>query len=311
MAIDGEPKGAAALIQARPAAARLTVLIGLVWLTGCSTPRNTGPEAWWHDMSGGKIAEQRPPPPGDNDPYPSLATVPPRPARPDVAGWNRVTAGLIDNRISARQAEALNPLPPPAKGPPSAQGAGRRGGGPEGTRPTAARPEGARPEGTMEASLGAPEAKPTAAARAAAPARAAVARGGTAPLPALPAAEPPRPAIAPAPRPPAPTPAAAPPAPRPAEGTPIDFEARSAALRDAGLTLVQQIAARHGERGIAITGYGEASRSDPLGQSAALDLALRRARAVATALVAEGVAVRFLRLNAEAAGRGAAVRLLE
>ncbi len=49
-------------------------------LGGCSNRHTSGPEAWWHEAIGGKISEQRPPPPGDKDPYPNLATVPPKPA---------------------------------------------------------------------------------------------------------------------------------------------------------------------------------------------------------------------------------------
>lgn len=284
MARDGEPKGVAALIQGRSSAAWL---VPLICLAGCSTPRNTGPEAWWHNMSGGRIAAERPPPPGDKDPFPSLATVPPKPPRPDVGGWNRVTAGLVNDRIAARQIEALNPLPPPAR---------RSGAQPPSAQPAA-----------MEASLGAPEVKPPT--RTQPPVTSG--RAGTGQLPALPVAEPARPNIAPAPRPAAAQPPPPAPAAHPIEGTPVDFDPRSAAVREGALAIVQQIAAAHGDRGIAITGYGEASSSDPLGQQAALDLALRRAQAIATALVAEGVPNKFLRVNAEAAGRGAALRLLQ
>ena len=32
------------------------------------------PVSWWHDLQGGKIAEERPPPPGADQPYPNLAS---------------------------------------------------------------------------------------------------------------------------------------------------------------------------------------------------------------------------------------------
>ena len=133
------------------------------------------------------------------------------------------------------------------------------------------------------------------------------------PLPPLPIAEPPRPNIAPAPAKPAPALSAAPPpeAPRPLDGTQIEFDARSAALGESAIARVNELAAIRGARGIAVTGYGDARASDPLTQSEALDLALRRAQTLATALVAQGVPNAFLRVNAEAAGRGASLRLLQ
>ena len=71
------------------------------------------------------------------------------------------------------------------------------------------------------------------------------------------------------------------------------------------------MAAERGDHGIAITGYGGATSSDPVAQSNALTLGLLRANNLATALVAQGVPYKMLRLSAESAGRGASVRLLE
>ena len=41
-------------------------------LAGCSSVfrSSINPVSWWHDMEGGEIAKQRPPPPGANEPYP-------------------------------------------------------------------------------------------------------------------------------------------------------------------------------------------------------------------------------------------------
>ena len=86
---------------------------------------------------------------------------------------------------------------------------------------------------------------------------------------------------------------------------------RSAALNSTALEQINTLAATRGTRGIAITGYGEAASADPLAQAAALELALDRARAVSTALAAQGVPGTALRLNAEAAGRGVRLRLLQ
>ncbi len=138
-------------------------------------------------------------------------------------------------------------------------------------------------------------------------------RADTGPVPALPTQEPTRPNISPIAPPPAVPITAAPPAatPAPLNGTAIDFSRGSASLSDPALSDVKALAAGRGDRGIAVTGHGDAASSDALGQSEALGLALRRAQAVATALVAQGVPYGFLRINAEAAGRGASLRLLQ
>lgn len=94
-------------------------------------------------------------------------------------------------------------------------------------------------------------------------------------------------------------------------GTAVDFAENSAALTDPALAEVKALATSRGDHGIAITGYGGATSSDPVVQSDALNLGLSRAQALATALVAQGVPYAMLRLNAEAAGRGASLRLLE
>jgi outer membrane protein OmpA-like peptidoglycan-associated protein len=318
---------------------------------GCSDVHNSGPEAWWHETIGGKINEQRPPPPGDKDPFPNLATVPPRPPPVDTAGWNRTTAGLITDRINARETAALNPIPtaastPPAPLPygatqggtasdssagaslvgaaPSAGGkagaltptsaargvptASRSTGGPDvgfpgGSAPVASSPAGGIPFVDSPTLAAPPPISSTAAAQRVA--------GGH--LPPLPSQAPPRPDIAPAPPPPLVPVTAAPPAPaNPARGgAPVDFDSGSARLNDPALAEVRELAAIRGDRGIAITGYGDALSSDATAQSQAVTLGVSRAQALATALVAQGVPFARLRLNAEAAGRGASLRLLQ
>src|SRR5690348_133049 len=60
-------------------------------LTGCASfPSSMNPVSWWHDLQGGKIAEDRPPPPGADQPYPNLASVPPKPAEPDRAALQNI-----------------------------------------------------------------------------------------------------------------------------------------------------------------------------------------------------------------------------
>jgi outer membrane protein OmpA-like peptidoglycan-associated protein len=97
----------------------------------------------------------------------------------------------------------------------------------------------------------------------------------------------------------------------PSLGIEIDFDRGSAALLDRALTDVKTLATIRGDDGIAITGYGDATSSDAIAQSNAVALGLSRASALATALVAQGVPYARLRLNAEAAGRGATLRLLQ
>jgi outer membrane protein OmpA-like peptidoglycan-associated protein len=138
-------------------------------------------------------------------------------------------------------------------------------------------------------------------------------------LPRLPTGEPPHPKIAPATPPsvpftvalPATTGATTGATAAPAGSINIDFARGAASLNDSALAEVKSLATTHGNRGIAVTGYGDATASDALGQSDAVALGLSRARALASALVAQGVPYAMLRLNAESAGRGASLRLLQ
>jgi outer membrane protein OmpA-like peptidoglycan-associated protein len=102
-----------------------------------------------------------------------------------------------------------------------------------------------------------------------------------------------------------------PPLAAPPDGIAVDFPQNSAQLDDPALAEVKLLAAARGDGGIAITGFGGATSSDAVVQSDGLRLGLSRAQALATALVAQGVPNAMLRLNAEAAGRGATLRLLQ
>jgi outer membrane protein OmpA-like peptidoglycan-associated protein len=72
------------------------------------------PVSWWHDLQGGKIAEQRPPPPGADQPYPNLATVPPKPAEPDRAALANIANALIADRTNTQHANAAAPIADPS-----------------------------------------------------------------------------------------------------------------------------------------------------------------------------------------------------
>jgi outer membrane protein OmpA-like peptidoglycan-associated protein len=327
----GQPRSAGAFVQGW----HQTALIGQPWrrrialfclacVTGCSNYHQKGPEAWYHENVGGAISNQRPPPPGENDPFPNLATVPPKPPGADVAAWNRMTAGLMTDRVNARQAAALAPIPAPIPPPaPAAHAATAKG-----TQPPATPP--AEQPGASAALVGAsaPPAAPVPAKRPAAAPFAVPANTQPPPilssaaaaqlvangqLPPLPTQEPPRPDIAPAPPAPAVPITATPPVVTPplAAGEQVDFDRGSSTLLDSARAQIKALAAERGDRGIAITGFGDATSAGATEQSDALGLGLSRAQSLATALVAEGVPFARLRLNAESAGRGAALRLLE
>ncbi len=297
---DNQPRGARAFVQGQRLAAQRLALMCLMLpgLAACQSDPASGPEAWWHETVGGKINEQRPPPPGDKDPTPNLASVPKRPPPADSASWNRVTAALIADRIAANHAAALAPIstagtapPPVIQAQPAAANMTMTGVAPNSRAAGTPLPQ---PPSTPQPP-NSPRTQPAASH-----------------LPPLPTREPPRPAIAPGPPPPPISATATPPPEKPrADGDfAIDFSAHSAALTEAALDRVKTLATGHGNRGIAVTGYGDAAISDPLGQASALDLALSRAQALATALAAQGVPSREVRVAAEAAGRGARLRLL-
>ncbi len=93
---------------------RLAPLVALS-LAGCASfPSSMNPVSWWHDLQGGKIAEERPPPPGADQPYPNLATVPPKPEQPDRAALANIASALIADRTNAQHAAAAAPIPDPS-----------------------------------------------------------------------------------------------------------------------------------------------------------------------------------------------------
>ena len=91
----------------------------------------------------------------------------------------------------------------------------------------------------------------------------------------------------------------------------IVFVAGSSQLLQPASDEVKQFATKRGNFIVSVTGYGEATGGDPAAQSAAVTLGLARARAVVAALKADGVPDNAIRVNAEASGRGASLRLLQ
>ncbi|HUN41533.1 MAG TPA: OmpA family protein [Acetobacteraceae bacterium] len=347
------------------------------------------PVVWWHDLQGGAIAQQRPPPPGANQPYPNLATIPPRPTPPDQKELAAITQGLVADRAHADYLAASSPVADPSSptASPALFGQGTMPPPPAATPPTPAAGTASGSPGVASASLPAASAPPqppmpangiapppqaaplrpvqsmplspppgaappvqTASAtppvqsmKTAAPSQTAGTTGAAVPpgnatvATNTPLAPPgtaitPPPASAPPPpipvKPPAPpsmagpgAPAMTPPAkvainvpptpPRQANATMIEFVTGSATLPPGAAGVLKEIVAKRGSAVIAVTGYGDASSDDPAAQSAALSLGLARAQAVANVLTGDGVPQTAVRVGAEAAGRGASVRLVQ
>ena len=137
-------------------------------------------------------------------------------------------------------------------------------------------------------------------------------------MPDIPPGPPPAPRLAgvpgvtvPAPAPVAPPPPAATPhVARPGEPVAIAFAAGSSHLSSDGVASLKALAKGRGAGLIAVVGYGDAAGTDPAVQAASLPLAFARARAVAAQLQSDGVPPGRLRINAEAAGSGAAARVV-
>lgn len=380
-------------------------------LVGCSSvPASINPVSWWHNMQGGEIAKQRPPPPGASEAYPNLATVPPRPEAPDQKQLAAITQGLVADRAHADYVAATAPLSDPSSPsaspalfgqgtmppPPPASASPAAGSTPVASASLAAASAPPAPSGPPPAPSAAPRrpvqstplAPPTGmpaqvatAAPPPAPASSASAviapsgaATGTAPAPSsAPAVPVPAPlagnAPVPAPRSAAPPPpasvtsaaapaaslsnappgaaaispeAAAPPAipatppapprmsgpgavaiatntppaplaaaPQAANAITVEFVVGSAVLPPGASDVLKGVAAKRGKAVVAVTGYGDATSSDPDAQTAALSLGLSRAQAVANVLTADGVPSAEVRVGAEAGGRGASVRLVQ
>jgi outer membrane protein OmpA-like peptidoglycan-associated protein len=326
--------GAQASCAKKPVQAGLrgsAALVAASWvLAGCST-FSINPANWWHRQEGGKIAEQRPAPPGADQPYPNISTVPAKPDAPDAEALKKLTDSLVADRTNAQHAAQAAPLADPSS--PSAS-PGLFG---VGTAPPPP-PSGAAKAGTPAASASMPAVTaPPPPAPAPAPRRPvqstplpapAAASGPTdfppeakaepaAPQPALPQAQPALPA-GPPPRPgaagPPPAPIAAAelaPAPSAPGAATIVFLEGAASLSQPATDEVKAFAAKRGNAPIGVTGYGDAASSDPSAQSVALNLGLSRAQSIVEALKAAGVPGNAIRISAEASGRGASLRLLQ
>jgi outer membrane protein OmpA-like peptidoglycan-associated protein len=284
------------------------VVVLIVLLLGaCSSAPGSDPIAWWRQLEGGRLAEERPLPPNADAPYPNLATVPPRPATTEAAARGRIAAGLESDRRDGAFA-ASQTLPQPAAA---------------AARPT---PQPAPAPGGIGASLAAANAAPVAAPAVAAPAAAPRPAPAPAPaptlaeaaisLPAGPPAAPRLPGVAAvtAPAPPRRAPPPAPAAPVvvvPGAPLAIAFRPGSAALPEGAAAALRGLAATRAGRAMLVHGHGEAAAEDAASQEAALPLGFARARALATALAEAGVPADAVVLTGLATGAGGSVRIAE
>ncbi len=288
------------------------IIIGLLLtLAGCGGKlAPDAPLAWWHDLEGGVIASQRPPPPGANDPYPNLATVPAKPVPTELATRQRIADSLAAQRDQAKAQAALDPLPTtaPARSPAAAPPVPKVDPNASKMTVDAVTPAPPPPTPPVAAPVTPAVAVSTPSLDTVPQPPAAPVSGALPPIPqdppALPAVEGYRtPAAPPA------TPALAP-APAPVvNGVQVAFSPGSSALPpSASLTLRNFAIAHRGVR-LAVVGHGESTRADVDAQGRSLELALQRAQAIAVSLGQAGVPPANLRLSAEASGTGGLARL--
>lgn len=309
-------------------------------LAACSS-NGTNPVDWWHSLEGGKIAEQRPPPPNVDAPYPNLGTVPARPAPEDSAARGKIATGLVADRSNAQYAATLAPLPLPpsaaarpvqaserpsddqtsgatldaANGPPPRVGPL---GPPQPPLPnTPVTPPRPAARKSVQSSVLSPLPEPVASTSTVAPLSDARPAEPVSSLPAIADSPPPPPrlpglaagTVA------TPPPVAPPPPPPPVvaalPGAPVlvAFPSGSAVLPTGALGALKALGRQRGTRSIIVNGFGDATTDDTNAQSVALPLALARARAISSGLVTVGVPKAAIQVTAEAQGHGGAARL--
>lgn len=305
----------------------LPVAAALPALAGCESTPALDPVAWWHALEGGKIADQRPPPPNVDAPYPNLSTVPDRPPPPDLTARAAIVAGVAADRANAQYTQKTDPIPDnpapiarPAPPPPAPEGDEMAGA----SLPAATtQPAGATRAATAAAPFATPPATPAQPPPAALPGELPPIGEGkpaapVASLPVIPAAPPPPPNLPGAPGKLVPTPLtvvppAPPPPPAPKDGPVlVAFPDGSSVLPKDAVPALLRLGHTAGTPRIEVTGFGDADPATDFDvQALALPLALARARAIATQLRAAGVPENRLRVSAVAEGHGGAARLAD
>jgi outer membrane protein OmpA-like peptidoglycan-associated protein len=282
------------------------LLLAAWLLSGCSNKQATAtPLDWWHNLEGGVIAGQRPPPPGSNDPYPNISTIPARPPAADVAAQQAIADSLAGQRDSANLAATQDPLkalapvrPPPKPAAPAAPDPNANKVVVDAASPAPAPPATKPPEPALPSIESVP-AVPAAVASGAMPEFAAAPppppAGFDLPIVATPAAAPP-----PAPvKPPAPT-----------NTVVVAFTPQSSTLPPSAPFRLQQFAQAHKGAAVFVTGRGDVVLPSADAQVRALSLGLKRAQSIATFLTTAGVSASNLHLRAEASGSGGTASLL-
>ncbi len=79
-------------------------------LAGCEVPKEINPVTIYREVTGLSDAGRRPPP-GLDDPFPNLASVPPRPDRPAPAARQALSAALAEVRSNSREPLVLRSVP--------------------------------------------------------------------------------------------------------------------------------------------------------------------------------------------------------
>ena len=298
---------------------------------------DANPLAWWRALEGGAIAEQRPDPPGADDPYPNLASVPARPVPSTPVQRRALTAQMVAERDGVRRDNAREPLvaapvpkpaaPPtnPASVPPpmatldAATAPPPAGSPPAGPPPATSPPAGPLPAAPPLNATPAVAAGPAAApallparvpvpGRARPPTRAALPSG---PIPDLPATPPPAPVL-----PGIPASTYAPVIRRPLPAVAVAFPRGSDVLPDGTAAAMQALVDRRGGGPVLVYAGGDASSGAQSGaapdiQGPALQLALRRAKALGSLLAGAGVPPGQVRTQATALGRESGARLVD
>lgn len=292
-------------------------------LLGCQTTQRlaqasgNSPVDWWHQLEGGTIAEQRPPPPGVGMPYPNLSQVPTDTPKVDAAQQQALQAQLLNERDLVRRNVLQDPLTPTPPNQPAAPPSLPKD--PEASHVVADAATTPAPTTSPGPTPPAPAGPPPSAAASPAP------RAAAAPVPPSAAATPRPSAIPDLPAVPPTIPDAPPPFPslpgvsasllpaasRPAPlGVAVAFRRESAALPEGAEDALKALAARRGGGPVAIRAGGDAA-SSPAAQAAALPLALRRAESIRAVLLGAGVPASDIRAQAIATARGARIDLIQ
>ncbi len=312
----GEARSRGTPVQARGLARGLChALIACAALAACDPLRT--PVDLFHDLQGGEIAAERPPPPGAGAPYPHIGTVPPKPLLPDAAARNALRNQLAAERDTVELTAAATPIAKVIPSAPAAADAASRPAADAPSRPAADAAAGAAPESAISATIPAADRPPQAAtAPPPPPPRDAALQSvgdpiATPNLPLVPEAPPAPPQLGLVPPPTGVAPPAPPVHAPPPDGSRIFFAPNDAALAPSQRQSLGEIAGRRHTNPVLITGLGEAQSDTPEGQADAIKLGLKRARAVAQGLVAKNVPPGDIRLAASPYGRGAVVTLLD